>query len=116
MSVIKKSEPKEAFHYKAPDEKVKRDYQHIFNLNRPLDQRIAKVVFDKIISFLILIISSPFLLLLKILYIVEGLIISENAGPMFFSYNAVSAGEIFPKYKIRLIKFEKEGFAGKSFP
>ena len=33
---------------------------------------------------------------------------------MFFSYNAVSAGKIFPKYKIRLIKtshIDQEGAA-----
>lgn len=38
--------------------------------------------------------------------------IPENAGPMFFYYNAVSAGQIIPKYKIRLIKtkyIEPEG-------
>ena len=35
---------------------------------------------------------------------IEGWLIPENKGPMIFSYNAVSAGKIFPKYKIRLIK------------
>jgi lipopolysaccharide/colanic/teichoic acid biosynthesis glycosyltransferase len=37
---------------------------------------------------------------------VEGLLIPENAGPMFFYYNAMSAGRIIPKYKIRLIKMK----------
>ncbi len=32
--------------------------------------------------------------------------IPENAGPMFFYYNGVSAGKIIPKYKIRLIKMK----------
>jgi len=31
-------------------------------------------------------------------------LIPENKGPMFFFYNAVSAGKVIPKYKIRLIK------------
>ena len=42
----------------------------------------------------------------------EGLIISDNAGPIFFSYNAVSAGTIFKKYKIRLIKMKYIDYEG----
>ena len=99
-------EPDEAFKYKPPDEKVKLKYQHIFKINKPLNQHIVKVMFDKIVSFSSLLFSLPFLLVLKILYVIEGLIISENKGPMIFSYNAVSAGTIFKKYKIRLIKMK----------
>ena len=40
----------------------------------------------------------------KLAFIVEGLLIPENSGPMFFYYNGVSAGKIIPKFKIRLIK------------
>ena len=106
MDTINKSEPKEAFHYKPPDEQVKLQYQHILKLDTPLDQRNVKVIFDICVSFIILLIVTPFLILLKILYVVEGLIIPNNAGPMFFSYNAVSAGNIFKKYKLRLIKMK----------
>ena len=53
---------------------------------------------------MLLLLASPALLLLKIAYVIEGILIPENKGPMIFSYNAVSAGKIFPKYKIRLIK------------
>jgi lipopolysaccharide/colanic/teichoic acid biosynthesis glycosyltransferase len=44
------------------------------------------------------------MLLLKLAYLLEGWICPDNKGPMFFYYNAVSAGKIIPKYKIRLIK------------
>jgi len=51
-----------------------------------------------------LIFAAPIFLLVKIAYVIEGWIIPENKGPMFFSYNAMSKGKIIPKYKIRLIK------------
>jgi lipopolysaccharide/colanic/teichoic acid biosynthesis glycosyltransferase len=53
---------------------------------------------------LILICCSPILLLLFLANLIEGLLIPENRGPLFFYYNAVSGGKIFKKYKIRLIK------------
>ncbi|HKW37205.1 MAG TPA: sugar transferase [Burkholderiales bacterium] len=99
-----KPEPQEAFPYKPPDETIKQKYGHIFELDKPLRERFLKVVFDKTAASLLLTAASPILLLLKIAYTVEGWLIPENGGPMFFSYNAVSAGKVFPKYKIRLIK------------
>ena len=65
--------------------------------------RLPKLIFDKVLSGLLLLAAAP-VLLLKWAYVIEGWLIPENKGPMIFSYNAVSAGKIFPKYKIRLIK------------
>lgn len=97
-------EPKEAFPYKPPTEAIKQKYQAIFELTEPLPERLPKLIFDKLVAGLLLLAAAPFLLLLKIAYVFEGWLIPENKGPMFFSYNAVSAGKVFPKYKIRLIK------------
>lgn len=99
-----KIEPKEAFPYKPPTEEIRRKYQHIFVLTQPLSPRFCKVLFDKLVAAHLLLISAPILFLLKIAYLVEGWLIPENRGPMFFYYNAVSAGRVIPKYKIRLIK------------
>ena len=77
---------------------------YIFKLKSPLNIKYSKLIFDKIISFLFLCLFLPLLILIKILFIIEGFLIPENKGPMFFSYNAVSQGKVFPKYKIRLIK------------
>jgi lipopolysaccharide/colanic/teichoic acid biosynthesis glycosyltransferase len=71
-----------------------------------LPGRFFKVLFDKMMAFLLLFAAAPVLLLLKIAYLIEGLLIPENAGPMFFYYNGMSAGKIIPKYKIRLIKMK----------
>lgn len=102
MNVIE--EPKEAFPYKPPTEEIKLKYSYIFELKEPLQPRFFKSAFDKLIALILLIISAPILLLLKIAYVIEGLLIQENAGPMFFYYWAVSEGKKIPKYKIRLIK------------
>jgi lipopolysaccharide/colanic/teichoic acid biosynthesis glycosyltransferase len=97
-------EPKEAFPYKAPTDEIRKNYRHIFNLQEPLGVRFSKRLFDIILSTVLLVFAAPVLLLLKIAFLIEGWLIPENAGPMFFYYNAVSAGRIIPKYKVRLIK------------
>lgn len=97
-------EPEEAFPYKPPSEEIKEKYRHIFLPKGPLEGRFFKNVFDKIVATVLLLPALPVLLVVKIAYLIEGWLIPENSGPMFFSYNAVSAGKIIPKYKIRLIK------------
>ena len=97
-------EPTEAFPYTPPTLEILNKYPHIFILKESLPPRFFKVFFDKVVSIFLLLISAPILLLLKLAFIVEGLLIPENSGPMFFYYNGVSAGKIIPKFKIRLIK------------
>jgi lipopolysaccharide/colanic/teichoic acid biosynthesis glycosyltransferase len=107
-----KNEPKEAFPYKPPSKEILQKYSYIFELKEKLPPRFLKSAFDKLAALILLIIATPILLLIKIAYLIEGWIIPENKGPMFFYYNAVSAGKIIRKYKIRLIKtkyIEPEG-------
>jgi lipopolysaccharide/colanic/teichoic acid biosynthesis glycosyltransferase len=107
-------EPEEAFPYQPPSEEVREKYAHIFEHEEPLKGRFAKTAFDKFVAALLLLAALPVLLLIKLAYVVEGWLIPENKGPMFFHYNAVSAGKVIPKYKIRLIKtkyIDKEGAA-----
>lgn len=99
-------EPKEAFPYKPPSKEVLEKYKHIFEFKGKLPKRFSKSVFDKLISAILIILTSPILLILKFAFILEGLMIPENKGPMLFYYNAVSAGKVIRKYKIRLIKMK----------
>jgi lipopolysaccharide/colanic/teichoic acid biosynthesis glycosyltransferase len=98
------SEPKEAFPYKPPSPEIKAKYQHIFALTKPLDERLSKLLFDKFVAVIALAAAAPVLFLLKVAYLVEGVLVPANKGAMLFSYNAISAGKLIPKYKIRLIK------------
>jgi lipopolysaccharide/colanic/teichoic acid biosynthesis glycosyltransferase len=97
-------EPKEAFPYRPPDAAVRSRYAHIFAMRQPLPPRWTKSLFDKFVAAAMLLVASPVLLVLKLAYLVEGWLVPDAAGPLFFYYNAVSAGRVIPKYKIRLIK------------
>lgn len=109
---MKIKEPKEAFPYKPPSKEILQNYRHIFELNKELPPRFFKSAFDKLIAVILLIIAAPIMFLLKLAYLIEGWLLPENKGPMLFYYNAVSAGKVIRKYKIRLIKtkyIEPEG-------
>ena len=72
------------------------------------------MVFDKFIAAFLLIFILPVLFFLKIAYLIEGIFIPENKGPMLFYYWSVSAGKKIKKWKLRLIKMkyiEPEGAA-----
>lgn len=97
-------EPKEAFPYSPPSEEIKQNYRHIFQLKEPLAPRFFKVIFDKLVSIIVLLFTIPILLILKFAYVIEGILIPENKGNMLFFYWGVSAGKKMKKYKIRLIK------------
>lgn len=97
-------EPEEAFPYLPPTSEIKQEFAHLFKLDKGLPVPFPKLVFDKLMAGGILLCCLPILLLLGILNILEGIFIPENRGPLFFYYNAVSHGNVFPKYKIRLIK------------
>lgn len=105
MITADRSEPAQAFPYKPPTEEIKKKYAHIFAIKEPLPPRLIKVIFDKVIGGAIfLFVSLPVMLLLKVAYVIEGILVPDNKGPLLFYYNAVSAGRVFRKYKIRLIK------------
>lgn len=98
------AEPIEAFPYAPPTEELKTKYRELFELKNSIKVPLTKLVFDKILAFLILTCCLPIILLLLIFNWIEGIFIPENRGPLFFYYNAVSQGKVFKKYKIRLIK------------
>lgn len=113
-STISPPEPTEAFPYTPPTDEIKDKYAHIFEITDPLSPRFFKLMFDKLVAVLFLILSTPILLFLKLAYFIEGLLIPENKGPMFFYYWGVSGGKKIKKWKLRLIKtayIEPEGAA-----
>ena len=108
-------EPEEAFPYRPPSSDLARRYAHIFERIEPLPTRYSKLIFDKVAASLLLLCATPILALLKLSYFAEGLVDPECRGPLIFSYNAVSAGRTFKKYKVRLLKkaFIDEKLAAK---
>ena len=105
-------EPSEAFPYRPPSEEIKIKYSHIFSMSDPIEIGMPKLIFDKLIAFIFLMISLPILVLIKVAYFFEGILIKENKGPMFFYYWAISGNKRIKKWKIRLIKekyIDKDG-------
>ena len=100
------SEPEEAFPYAPPSDFIKQKYSHIFNQSDPLPRRWLKVVFDKFVASVLLLCSIPVLFLIKVAYVIEGLLNPASRGPMLFFYWGVSEGRRMRKWKIRLIKQE----------
>ena len=98
------NEPEIAFPYKPPSEEVKKKYNFIFEITKPLKPRFVKLFFDKFVSLIFLILSSPIFILLKLAYIIESTIDKESKGSLIFFYFAISGGRIIKKYKIRVIK------------
>ncbi len=99
-------EPIQAFPYKPPTAEIRKKYAHIFDIKVTLPPRLFKICFDKLVAIIMLAFSAPIFLVLKMAYLIEGWLIPENKGPMFFYYNAISAGRVIPKYKMRLIKMK----------
>lgn len=102
--VAQMKEPIQSFPYKPPSDQIRKKYANIFELDKPLPNNIYKTIFDKSVSLILLAFSLPILCLLKLAFIIEGLIIPENKGPLFFYYWGISKGKKFKKWKIRLIK------------
>lgn len=98
------NEPTEAFPYQPPTEEIKIKYGHIFELKGALRPRLLKALFDKVVAIILLTASMPILFLLKAAYVIEGVFIPENKGPIFFYYWGISGGKKIKKWKIRLIK------------
>ena len=97
-------EPREAFPYKPPSDSIREHYSELFRIEKPLSPPLAKVLFDKLLASIVLLLSSPIILALFLFNLFEGMVIRENRGPLFFYYNSVSGGKVFKKWKIRIIK------------
>jgi lipopolysaccharide/colanic/teichoic acid biosynthesis glycosyltransferase len=98
------SEPKESFPYLPPDDQIRTKYKELFEMTEPIKVPFMKLLFDKIVSSVILLLCIPILIALYVFNLIEGILIPENKGPLFFYYNAVSQGKVFKKWKLRLIK------------
>ena len=92
---MQNQEPKKAFPYRPPTDIIKQKYDYIFLLKDRLPNRFLKLMFDRLFALLFLLFAFPILILLKLAFVIEGVLIPENKGPMFFSYNAVSQGKVF---------------------
>ena len=99
-------EPSEAFPYTPPTDAIRYKYDDIFKIDGALPERFSKLAFDKSVGLLLFLLSVPLLVLLKLAYTIEGVLVPANKGPMLYYYWGVSAGKRIKKWKIRLIKMQ----------
>lgn len=98
------AEPREAFPYIPPDSSVRAAFPGAFLIKAPLEDRWAKVVFDKTVSLLALAVASPIFLAIVVCHLVLSMCFPDQRGKLIISYKAVSKGQVFPKYKFRVVK------------
>jgi lipopolysaccharide/colanic/teichoic acid biosynthesis glycosyltransferase len=97
-------EPDEAFPYRPPSDQLKKEYDEIFKLRTPLKVRTDKLIFDKIVASVVIIISLPVLICIWASYKLEGYLKADSKGPVFYYYWSVSGGKQIKKWKIRSVK------------
>lgn len=93
-----------AFPYKAPPKHLREKYKDIFDLKKPLKERFAKSLFDRIVSIFVLFLGLPVFLIIAIGYLIDGAFHPQNRGSIFIWYIASSQGKKFKKYKFRGVK------------
>ena len=111
---ISRPEPTEAFPYTPPTDEIKQSTHIFLLLKKTCLPDFSRLYLINCFAFILLSISLPILLILKIAYVIEGILIPENRGPMLFYYWGVSGGKKMKKWKLRLIKtkyIEPEGAA-----
>ncbi|MDI6891761.1 MAG: sugar transferase [Actinomycetota bacterium] len=65
---------------------------------------MAKIIFDKVLAVLLLVLFSPLSLLICLAIKLEGFLVLENRGPIIHQEQRVSQGRVFSLYKFRILK------------
>lgn len=82
----------------------KRRYRDIFILKKPLSRRVAKVVFDKFVSFFTILFCLPLFLIIILAYLIDAVVHYNCRGSIIFWYFSSTRGKKFKKYKFRVFK------------
>jgi lipopolysaccharide/colanic/teichoic acid biosynthesis glycosyltransferase len=72
--------------------------------SEPVKLPLTKLVMDKLLAGLLLILTSPLTLLISLAIKLEGLLKPENRGPIFYQEERISQGESFGLIKFRILK------------
>ncbi len=85
-------------------DELREKYRDIFLLREPLKRRAAKVVFDKVLALVLIILAFPVFIIMFVANKIDGLIHPQERGPLFAPYIASDRGKKFLKFKFRLTK------------
>ena len=99
-------EPTEAFPYQPPTDEIRNEYEDLFQNKSEIPIPGSKRIFDIVFSSLILVIVIPILVIVWLIYKIEGIFDRSCKGPVFYFYWSISHGKRIKKWKIRVIKTE----------
>lgn len=74
------------------------------NLSDEVKLPLTKIMLDKMVSLLLLVLTSPLDALIALIIKLDGLLDPENQGPVIYSEVRVSQGEKFRLFKFRILK------------
>ena len=74
------------------------------NVPQPVGVDLLKAAFDRGLAALILLVTSPIFALVSLAILLDGLIWSEDKGPIFHRETRVSAGQTFSLLKFRTMQ------------
>lgn len=94
----------DSFPYKPPSNELRKKYSYFYDQSKIIKRRRIKRLIDVILGLIGCIIIIPILCIIKILYVVEGMILPWNSGPMFYFYWSMSGGRKIKKWKLRQTK------------
>lgn len=77
------------------------------DLNDIVKERFLKNTCDKILAVVLLILSWPVFLLIAFLSMLNGVLIKDDRGPVFFKIERISKGKVIALIKFRTIKMKK---------
>lgn len=63
-----------------------------------------KRILDIVVSLLVIVIFSPFIVLILLLMLLEFIFVPQSRGPIFYTETRISRGEPFLIYKFRIFK------------
>lgn len=70
----------------------------------PIELPISKRIFDLITTLFLIIIFSPFILIIIFIFLIEYIFFPSSRGPLFYSEIRISKGLPFRLYKFRIFK------------
>jgi len=96
------AEPEQAFPHLPPSADMRKRYSHLFQ-QEPAPEPELKIVFDRAVGAFLLLIASPLIGALFIAHVLIATFMPDQRGRLLISYNAISKGVAFRKYKFRVV-------------
>jgi lipopolysaccharide/colanic/teichoic acid biosynthesis glycosyltransferase len=97
------AEPELAFPHLPPSSSMRERYARLFQQEAPAEPQ-SKTIFDRIVGALVLLLALPLIFAILVAHALIAAFLPDQRGALVVSYNAVSKGVIFRKYKFRVVK------------